>query len=165
MGWGDAEIELAKKIATRAQEMKNAGQLSDAAFSQAITDARLIESRGLQRQAQSKSERFKKGVTDVGTVVVGTLAGLLTGGPAGAAAGFVGAGGALSSGGVAPAGVAPNTLEAATIAPNTPEGATPPIVPPGSVTAPVGVDKAPHPLAVLFALVLFGAFVLKKILR
>lgn len=165
MGWGDAEIELAKKIATRAQAMKSAGQISDAAFSQAITDARLIESRGLQRQAQSKSERFKEGVTEVGKVAVGTVAGLLTGGPAGAVAGFVGAaatgpGGSLSSGGVAPAGIAP-----AGIAPETPEGATPPIVPPGSVTAPAGVDKAPHPLLVLFALVLFGAFVLRKVLR
>lgn len=160
MGWGDAEIELAKKIATRAEAMKSAGQISDAAYSQAITDARLIESRGLQRQAQSKSERFKQGVTEVGKVAVGTLAGLLTGGPAGAVAGFVGAaatgpGGALSSGGVAPAGIAPET----------PEGATPPIVPPGSVTAPASVDKAPHPLLVLFALVLGFAFVLKKVLR
>jgi hypothetical protein len=160
MGWGDLEIELAKKIATRAQEMKSAGQISDAAYSQAIQDARLIEARGLQRKAESKSERFREGVTEVGKVAVGAVAGLLTGGPVGAVAGFVGAaaagpGGALSPGGVAPAGIAPET----------PEGATPPIVPPGSVAAPAAVDKAPHPLLVLFALVFFGAFVLRKVLR
>lgn len=145
-------MKLAQKVASRVNELKAAGRLSDAQYSKAITDANRIYETGLKESQRSKSDVFKKGIASVGKIVVGTVGGLLTGGPAGAAAGFVGTAQSLSSGGTTP----PVGLV---------DVATPPIVNPSTVPAQAQSTQTPPAGFILAAWAVMLWVIFKKVLK
>lgn len=155
MGWGDAEIELAGKIRADADKLRAAGRISDATYKEVTGRAASLLATGQARKSESKTDRFKKGITSVGKVVVGTVAGVLTGGPVGAVAGFVGTAASLQSGGVAPASLV--------------DVSTPPIVSPKQQQPkPVGLvddNGSPGPLLILAGWAVMLWIVFKKVLK
>lgn len=83
MGWTEVYSKLAVATAKGAQDALTAGQIEKA--NKLAADSAKFDA----KSKQSKSDRFKAALPKIGSVIVGTVGGLLSGGPAGVGAGFV----------------------------------------------------------------------------